>query len=284
VRRHAALPTLLLAVAAAAATMAACHRAPTAPAAPVAARRLISLAPSSTEILYALGVGDRLVGVDQYSDWPPAAQNVPRVGNDLNPSIERILALKPDAVFVATSANTRDLAEQLGRLGVRVVVSRVDKLDELWSDIAAIGAAVDRQEAARALIASLRGRLARVAARVAAAPPVKTLVVVWADPLTVVGGGSFVDEAIRAAGGANVASDSPEPYPQYSVERMLARAPEVIVVGSHKGGPPLATLASYASMPAVRNHRVHPLDGDLLFRPGPRLADGIEALSRLLHP
>jgi iron complex transport system substrate-binding protein len=269
-------------------TFAACHRdaPPPAPAAPAKreARRLISLAPSSTEVLFALGVGDRLVGVDQYSDWPPAAQKVPRVGNDLTPSVERIVALKPDAVFVATSANTRELAEQLERLGVRVVVSRVDKLDELWSDIAAIGAAVDKKEAAATLVADLRARLAAVRARVAAVPPVKTLVVVWADPLTVVGGGGFVDEAIRAAGGNNIAADSPQQYPQYSLERMLARAPDVIVVGSHKGGPQLAALERYGSLPAVKNHRVHALDGDLLFRPGPRLVDGIEALSRLLHP
>ena len=102
--------------------------------------------------------------------------------------------------------------------------------------------------------------------------------------LTVVGGHSFVDEVIRAAGGDNIAGDSAQPYPQYSVERMLARAPEVIVVGSHKGGPTLQPLLAHASLPAVQNKRIHLVDGDLLFRPGPRLADGVELLARLLHP
>ena len=257
-----------------------CHR-PTAPAPTV--RRVVSLAPSSTEILYALGAGALLVGVDQFSDWPPAAHALPRVGGELAPSVERILALKPDLVLLATSANTRQLGGELERLGVRVVLSRADRLDDVFADIARIGAAVGRATAAAALVAGLRARLAAVAARVASAARPKTLVVVWTDPLSVAGGHSFVDEAIVAAGGDDVAADSPQPYPQYSVERLLARAPEVIVVGSRDGAPSLAPLEALA-LPAVRLRRLHRLDADLLFRPGPRLVDGIEALSRILHP
>jgi iron complex transport system substrate-binding protein len=262
--------------------MAACHRAATAP--PAEVRRIVSLAPSSTEILYAVGAGDRVVGVDQYSDWPPAAAAVPRVGSDLNPSVERILALKPDVVFIATSANSRELPQELERLGVRVVISHVETLDDLWRDIASTGDAVGRHDAAAALVDKLRARIAAAHARVAGLPPPRALVVVWADPLTVAGGHSFVDEVIRAAGGDNIAGDTTQPYPQYSVERMVARAPEVIVVGSHKGGPTLAPLTAHASLPAVKNGRVHSVDGDLHYRPGPRLADGVELLSRLFHP
>ncbi len=262
--------------------LASCHRAH--PPAAHAAARIVSLAPSTTEILYALGAGDRLVGRDQYSDWPPAAEKVPIVGSDLQPSVERIVALRPDAVFVATSANARDLPGELERLGIRVVVSHVETLDDLWRDIARIGEAVGKRDAADALVADLRRRIATVHARVASLPPPRALVVVWADPLTVVGGKSFVDEEIRAAGGTNIAADAPQPYPQYSVERMLARAPEVIVVGSHKGGPTLAPLTRHASLPAVKSGRVHAVDGDLLFRPGPRIVDGIETLARLFHP
>ncbi|HEX6835610.1 MAG TPA: cobalamin-binding protein [Polyangia bacterium] len=262
--------------------MAACHPSPAERAREV--RRIVSLAPSTTEILYALGAGDRRVGVDQYSDWPPAALKVPRVGSDLSPSVERILALKPDVVFVATSANSRELPDELARLGVRVVISQVVTLDDLWRDIVTTGDAIGRHEAGVALTAKLQARVAATHARVAALVAVKALVVVWADPLTVVGGHSFVDDAVRAAGGNNIAGDSPQPYPQYSVERMLARAPDVIIVGSHKGGPSAKTLDAYVSVPAVRNGRVHAVDGDLLFRPGPRIVDGIELLARLFHP
>lgn len=261
---------------------AACHRGPARPAAEV--RRIVSLAPSTTEILYALGVGDRLVGVDQYSDWPPAAKEVPRVGSDLSPSVERILGLRPDVVFIATSANSRELPAELERLGVRVVISHVETLDDLWRDIGVTADAVSRHDAGAALVATLRARVAATHARVAALPPVKAMVVVWADPLTVAGGHSFVDDAIRAAGGENIAGDSPQPYPQYSVERMVARAPEVIVVGSHKAGTTLTPLTAHASVPAVKDGRLHTVDGDLLFRPGPRIADGIELLARLFHP
>jgi iron complex transport system substrate-binding protein len=267
------------------ALLAACHGpAPRAAAAPSSVRRVVSLAPSTTEILYALGAGERIVGLDRYSDWPPEANKVPRVGSDLEPSVERIVALAPDVVFVSTSANSRELPLELTRLGIHVVTSRVDTLDDLWRDIVATGDAVGRHDAAVALVARLRARLAAAHARVAAERPTRALVVVWADPLTVVGGHSFVDELIRAAGGENLAGDSAQPYPQYSVERMLARAPEVIVVGSHAGGPALAPLTAHASLPAVKNGRVHAVDGNLLFRPGPRVVDGVELLARLFHP
>ena len=262
--------------------MAGCHRAPPPHAHEV--RRIVSLAPSSTEILYAIGAGADLVGLDQYSDWPPEAARVASVGSDLSPSVERIMALKPDIVFIATSANSRDVPAELERLGVRVFISRVETLDGLWRDIAATADAVGRHAAGVALVDKLRARVAAAHARVAALPAPKVLVVVWADPLTVVGGHSFVDDAIRAAGGDNIAGDAQQPYPQYSVERMLARAPEVVVVGSHKGGPTLAPLTAHPSLPAVKNGRIHSVDGDLLFRPGPRLVDGIELMARLFHP
>jgi iron complex transport system substrate-binding protein len=259
------------------------HERPAAPAgAPV--RRIVSLAPSTTEVLFALGAGDRIVGVDQFSDYPPAARTLPQVGNELAPSIERILALRPDVIFAAESANSRELVDQLRRLGLRVLVSHVDTLDDVWRDLAAIGAAVGRDEAAHKLIADGKARLAAVARSVAGKPRPRTLVVVWTDPLTVAGGHTFVDEAIGVAGGEDVAADSPLPYPQYSLERLLARAPEVIIVGSHAQAPSLDPIEAQATLPAVRNHRVHALDGDLLFRPGPRLVDGIEQLARLVHP
>lgn len=263
--------------------IAACRRAPAPRAHEV--RRIVSLAPSSTEILYALGVGDRLVGVDRYSDWPAQAASVPRVGSDLSPSVERILALRPDVVFAATSANARGVPDELERLGVRVVVDDVVTLDDVWRGIVTIGDAVGRHDAALALVERLRARLAATHARVAALPAPKALVIVWSDPITVAGGHGFVDDAIRAAGGDNIAGDSAQPYPQYSIERLLARAPEVIVVGSHGDtAAALAPILSHRSLPAVAHGRVHAVDGDLLFRPGPRLVDGVERLARLFHP
>src|SRR5262249_24574749 len=156
------------------------------------------------EIVFALGAGDLLVGVDQYSDWPAAARALTRVGSELSPSVERILALHPDVVLTATSANTKELVEQLTRLGVRVGVSHADTCDDVWRDIATIGAAVGRSDGATRLVAELRARLDAVRRTVVGRPRPRTLVVVWTDPLTVAGGKSFVDEAIGAAGGEDV--------------------------------------------------------------------------------
>jgi ABC-type Fe3+-hydroxamate transport system substrate-binding protein len=262
--------------------LAACHRPP--PPHTGAARRILSLTPSWTVVVNAVGAGDRLVGVDELSDWPPPARRVPRVGSGLSPSLERILALRPDLVLVATGLNAPELAGELGRLGVRVLISRTVTFEDVYGDIDQLGAAVGRREAAAAVVARLRARISAVERRVAGLPRPKTAVVVWTDPLTVIGSGTFVAEALRAAGGDNVAGDSPQPYPQYSVERLLARAPAVIVVGKQSNGPALAPLLKLKTLPAVRDGRIHELDANLLFRPGPRLVDGIEALARVLHP
>jgi ABC-type Fe3+-hydroxamate transport system substrate-binding protein len=264
--------------------LAGCHARDDRAAAPRAVKRVVSLAASTTEILFAVGAGDLIVGVDRFSDFPPPAKQLPSVGSELGPSVERIVALRPDVVFIASSANGRELGAELERLHLRVFASHADTLEDVFADIRHVGAAIGREAQAAALEASLRARVAAVSRAVADKPRPRALVVVWTDPLTVAGGKSFVHDALVAAGGDDVAADSPLPYPQYSVERLLSRAPAVIVIGSRDGSPAPAPLMRFASLPAVRDGRVHQLDADLLFRPGPRLVDGIEALARVLHP
>lgn len=246
--------------------------------------RLISLSPSSTEILYAIGAGDLVVGLDRFSDWPPAARAIEKVGANLNPSLERILALRPDLVFTARSANAEATTTGLTRAGVPVFVSRADRLQDIYADIEAIGVAVDRVKEAHALTASMRRELGALATVTRSEPAVKTLVVVWPDPLVVAGHASHLDDLITAAGGLNVADDSTQPFPTYSLERLLTRAPAVILVGTHSGGTPQGPFEKLTAVPAVRDHRVYPIDGDLLFRPGPRVVEGARAIAHLLHP
>jgi iron complex transport system substrate-binding protein len=250
-----------------------------------AVKRIVSLAPSSTEIVFALGAGGLLVGVDRYSNWPPEAEKVEKVGADIDPSLERILALKPDVVLTATSANTEATVQSISRLGLPVFVSTVATFDDVYRDIAGLGEALERRSEAAQLIASMKRRVAAVSERVRGKPAVRAAIVVWSEPLVVAGGKSHVGELLRAAGGMNVAADSPQPFPTYSLERMVERAPEVIIVGSHADvTPPLRPLEALVSIPAVKHKRVLLLDGDLLFRPGPRLPEGVEALGRALHP
>jgi iron complex transport system substrate-binding protein len=253
---------------------------------PAKVTRVVSLAPSSTEILYAVGAGPLMVGVDRYSDYPPEVAKLEKVGADIDPSLERVVALRPDVVFTANTANNQRTVESLERAGLRVYVSAASGLDAIFEDTARIADAVGRGEEGRRLAAALRARLDVVHARMSGLPTVRTLVVVWPEPLLVAGRGSHVEQMIALAGGENVAADSDKPYPTYSVERVLARAPEVVVVGSHAvAEDPVAKLeAALPALGAVQRHRVYGLDGNLLFRPGPRLVDGVEALARVLHP
>ncbi len=247
--------------------------------------RLISLAPSSTEILFAIGAGEKVVAVDGYSDYPPEVRARQRIGSDLEPSLERIVALKPEIVFTATSANSEATVNALERLGIAVFVSRSGSLAEIFTDIAGIGDASNREREADALSQKMRAELDLIGARARTRPPVSAVVVVWPEPLTVAGAGSHVHELLQLAGGTNLAADSPQPFPTYSTERLLKRAPEVLIIGTHaQAAPPLATFERLTSIPAVQNHRVHLIDGDLLFRPGPRIIEGARQLEHLLHP
>ncbi|MEO6951293.1 MAG: cobalamin-binding protein [Polyangia bacterium] len=243
-------------------------------------QRVISLAPSSTEIIYALGAGDRVVGVDRYSDWPEAARKVTQVGTDMEPSLERMVTLHPDLVLVATTANAQRAVDNMAAVGLSVYVSRTDSLEQIFTDIEGIGRALERTDAATALVAALRARVAKVPVR---APPIPCAIVVWPAPLVVAGRGNHVDDLLRVAGCRNVVDDGSQPFPTYSTERLVKKAPEVVFVGTHAtGAPSLDPLLALDSIPAVKNHRVHTIDGDLLFRPGPRVVEGIEALARLL--
>ncbi len=247
--------------------------------------RIVSLAPSTTEMVFALGGGDRLVGVDQYSDYPSEAAKLPRVGSTIEPSIERILGLRPDVVLTATSANRQSTTDELARLGVAVVVTKGSSLEQIFADLAIVGEATAQQAQATALIARLRAELAALQQRASQLPKTRCAIVVWPEPLVVAGPGSHLDDLLAITGGTNIAADANQAFPTYSQERLIQRAPEVLIVGTHKQQrpPDLEPLRRLASLPAVRNDRVHLVDGDVLFRPGPRIGEAAAHLFRLLH-
>lgn len=297
--RRAFAATVLVVAAAAAGG---CHRPKPAPAAaghtvrdamgrdvrlPPHVARIVSLAPSATETLYALGAGPMIVGLDRYSDYPPAAAAVEKVGTDLEPSLERVIALRPDIVFTATSANGRGTVDALEKVGIPVYVSGGERLDGILDDMTRMGEAIGRKAEGERLVAGLRARIAAVRARTSGAPRTKALVVVWTEPLIVAGGGSHVEDLLAAAGAENIAADSAQRYPTYNAERVVARAPEVVILGTHSNGaaaamPPL--FERLHGLPATQQGRIHRVDGDLLDRPGPRLVDGLELIAPLVHP
>jgi iron complex transport system substrate-binding protein len=251
---------------------------------PAEVRRVISLAPSTTEILFAIGAADLVVGIDRFSDFPPEALAKERVGSNVDPSFERIVALKPDVVFAASTANRQETVDGMGRLGITVYTSRATTLASVLDDIRAIAGVVGKRLEGDELAAKVSARLDSVKRNAAARAKVPALIVVWSEPLSVAGKGSVVAELLELAGGRNIAFDTDVPFPTFPIERVLVRAPEVLVVGTHsEGAPPLTPLLRHTTLPAVKNHRVYLIDGNLLFRPGPRVADGAERLAQLLH-
>jgi iron complex transport system substrate-binding protein len=255
----------------------------------VAARpeRIVSLAPSITEILYAIGAGDRIAANTSFCTFPPEAANTTKIGDTQRPDVERILALKPDLVLVSTASQLESISERLEALGVPTVVTTAKGVDGVLESIERIGLATGDAESAAALAAKLRQRIEAVKTAVAGRPAPKVFAIVGNEPLFTTGKGTFLDDLIRLAGGASITADETTEWPQYSAEAVIARAPDVMVVPSvthgfaaqDSGVPP-----SIAATPAVRNNRIIRIDGDLLMRPGPRLVDGLEQLAWALHP
>jgi iron complex transport system substrate-binding protein len=252
--------------------------------------RVISLAPSVTEIVYALGLGDRLVGVSAQCDFPPQASTVDRVGTFVTPNIEAIVAKRPDLVIAVPSPGNRSPVEVLQRLGLRVLVVNPSTVAEIAETILVIARALGDEAAGRAVVGGMQARMAAVEQRVAGAPAPRVLLVVGQTPLIAAGAGTVQDELIRMAGGINVAAVAGASWPRLSIEAMVVGAPDVIIdttMGSEGAGGTEAVLRfwqRFPGLPAVRTGRVHRYAADPLLRPGPRIPDALESLARFMHP
>ena len=252
--------------------------------------RIVSLAPSVTEIVFVLGSGDCLVGATDYCDYPPEAKRIERVGGFAAPNVERVLALGPDLV-IATGFEREEVAEALRRSGIRVLDVRIRNFEELFSAIRQIGEAVGRSQRAEGVVARMRAELEAVAAQNDATPRrrrPKVFVEIGDHPLMAAGGASFLDDLIARAGGVNVAHEVSQAYASINPEKVVEWNPDFIVVarmdGPDDAAAGLARRIGWADISAVKNGRViDDIPADLLFRPGPRLIDGVEALAARLH-
>lgn len=256
---------------------------PPEPAGPAA--RVVSLAPSVTEIVYALGAGDRLVGVCGQCDYPAEVQHVTRVGGYVVPSVEAVLAVRPDLVIAVPSPGNRESVRAIERAGVRVLITHDRTLADLWEAMRAIAAALGAPADGEHLVADVRRRLDDVHARVQALPARRVLVIVGHEPLVAVGGGNLQDELLSLAGGTNIAADAGTVWPTITLELVVARAPEVIVdsaMGTEHSGR--ALFAGLTTVPAVQHDRVIALRGDTLLRAGPRVPEAAAALAAVIHP
>jgi iron complex transport system substrate-binding protein len=258
------------------------------------ARRIVSLVPSLTEILFAIGAGPSVIGVDSFSNYPPAVEKLPRVGALVDPDVERILALRPDLVITYGSQTV--LETQLARANIRTYSYRHGGVDRVLESIKELGRATGHSKEGDALAARIATQLDALRARVQGRPRPRTLLVIDRQPGTlremyVSGGVGFLQDMLAAAGGDNVFADSRTESVQPSTELVLARAPQVIVEVRADGliqpaaaGAERNLWATLASVPAVRQGRIYFLSGSHLVVPGPRLVQGAEDFARVLHP
>jgi len=249
-------------------------------------RRIVPLAPSLTEILFALGAGDSVVGVTDYADYPPEAGGKPTVGGGVDPNLEVIVTLRPDLVLIAADANRWETLIQLEQLQIPVFGVKPAGVEGVLASIAKVGEAVGRQPQAEGLIAHMRRRMAAVSRKVRVLVRPRVLYVVWIDPLIVAGGETVVDDLIHLAGGANIVRTPG--FPRYSLEELVLDPPDVILLALDRGGlhheQALRHLPGWREVRPVREGTIRVLDAGLMSRPGPRIVDAVELLARLLHP
>jgi iron complex transport system substrate-binding protein len=250
--------------------------------------RVVSLAPSLTEIVFALGRGDWLVGVTDFCDYPPEARSKPKIGGSMTPDLERVVRLRPDLVLATAEGNPRDTVAQLTRLRIPVFAVKPDGYAGVLASMEAVGRAVQAEAAATTLVRDIQRRMAAVASAVAGQPHPRVLYLVWTDPLIAAGPLTYIHDLIEMAGGANVVRERSVPYPRLGWEAVVRAAPEVILVASHGQGsdhrPVGQAWKEWQSVPAVRTGRVLAVPGDTIHRPGPRVVEGVERLARAIHP
>jgi iron complex transport system substrate-binding protein len=244
------------------------------------ARRIVSLLPSFTELLFAIGAGDRLVGRTTWCDYPPEARAVPSVGDGMPPSIEAVAARRPDLVVLYRAGPNVTAAEQLERLGIRTVLLDLNLLEQLGPATRRLGVLTGHSRAADSLAHVIDGLASQ-----SPAPSTQSLVfIVWDNPPIVIGAGSYLDRLAALAGARNVFHDVGSPSAQVSIETIAARDPDVIAILSDSAVPPrYATRPEWRVVRAVRNGRFLFLEGRLFGRPGPRAAEAVRALRRRLE-
>jgi len=247
-------------------------------------KRIISLAPNLTEILFAMGLGDRIVGVTNFCDHPEEAKKKPKIGGMSNPSLEAVVSLKPDIVIVTTDGNPKEFRDRLRSLNIKTYVFRARRLHELPEGIRDLGAVLDRREEANTLASEIESTINMFKERSRETKKKKVLFIIWPGPLIVAGSGTIVDDVITLLGAKNIASEAKTSYPKYSIEEIIHQSPDVIVIG--KGHVNMeetskGLLERISKVPAVENGAVYYIS-DSIYRLSPRIVKGIEEMARCL--
>ncbi len=250
--------------------------------------RIVSLSPSNTEILFALGLGDKVVGVDDFSDFPEEANDKERIGGFANPNIEKIVDLKPDLVLADATLQAKEVAA-LKKLNIIVFSLDSKRLEDVVSAITKVGKITGSDVQAKIKTDEMTERIDKVIAktrRLMTRDQPKVFFELYNEPLMTVGPSSFIGDMISLAGGDNITGSTKEEYPQFSLETLIARDPHVYLAASGSMTNPgdLKNRPGWENLWAVKNDAVFILDENIINRPGPRVAEGLELVARAIHP
>ncbi len=248
---------------------------------PETVERAVSLAPNLTEIVFAVGAGDTLVGRTSYDNFPPEAQKIQTVGDTLNPNIENIIALKPQVVLVSTASQIETFTKQLESQNIAVFVTNPNKLDDIYKSIQQIAEIFAKPENGREVVENLQKRVAGVEAKINKNNDIKVFLQISKEPLFTIGKDSFLTELITHAGGISVTANVVTAYPKLSKETALALNPDVIILSESEDN--LEPNEVFKNSPAVKNGKVFKINADIISRPGPRIVDALEQIARDLR-
>lgn len=250
--------------------------------------RIVALAPSITECLFALGLNSEVVGVTEHTNFPPQATSRPKVGSYIHLQLEAIVALKPDLVLATRDGNPKEQIRRLEEMGLTVFVLDPRSLEGLFNTLLSLGEVLGRREEAGNLVFRLQQRIEGIKRNLGTRAKPRVLLQVGAQPLVVAGADTLQNHLIELAGGHNVAASLGRGYPMLSLESAMTLAPEVIIISS-MADPRGAEQEKkrwnrWNTLPAVKSGRIHVIDGDLIDRPSPRIVEGLEELALIIHP
>ena len=255
---------------------------------PYPAKRIISLAPSITEILFALGLNEEIAAITNFCDYPEAVLSKPRIGGFVNPDIEKIVSLKPDLIIGIRDGNRMDTVDRLNDFGLPVYIIDPKGFHGVIGTIKNIGDVVGREKESKKMVKEMVIKRENIISLTQSLSKPKVFFQLGDAPMVTVGKGTLADDLIRLAGGRSISENESVSYPVYSIETVLLKAPEIIIMtsmDSKKNSPYLVKKwESWKSIPAVRMNMIYVIDSNLVDRPTPRIAEGLEALVRIIHP
>ena len=247
--------------------------------------RIISLAPSITEILFSLGLGKKVVGVTNYCDYPIIAKNLPKIGGFINPNIEKIISLTPDLIIGTTDGNSKEIISKLRKLKQTVLIFNLSNIKDINRTIKLIGDITGREKEAGQQIESIESAIKEIKNKTKDLSNPKVFYIVGLYPLITVSSGSYVDDLIATVGGINIAKNSYIRYPKYPIETLIENNPDIIIITEMTKNDKIIYKEFMAKFKKYFNeNKIKIIDSDLVNRPGPRIVEGLKVMAKIIHP